>query len=161
MDDYKAAPGQLVSLTGDNATVPVATGKKMVQDGRAEVSMGCIIHNLMLSLKDAESAAPAVKAAVVKVKAFASYVHRSNRASTKWLEYLRNKGFKVQKPKQSVDTRWNTILTLLQSLSEGRGCMVELLDFAVTAGYKTRAAANEMSCQDEWAIFDAIMPALC
>jgi hypothetical protein len=141
-------------------------GKKAVEGKDAGSSLGCTNHQAQRGLHDAEEAAPEVKTALRKLKAFVTYVHHSPQAMEYYMKVSHEQYDRLDakqkellgkptQPVQSVETRWNSVCAMIESMSASysRIAIRETCVWAVRN--KKRKTYNDIYVDEEWSILTA------
>ncbi|CAH1958581.1 unnamed protein product [Acanthoscelides obtectus] len=148
LKEYAIEENQVVAIVWDNG----ANIKNAVTEHLRRPHHPCVAHTLNLITKEALNENDCLKQLISKCKTLISYFKHSGLATNKLKKSQEDIGDAPLKIKQAVDTRWNSILLMLERLLEVKNA----LSVAIT----NLPTAPEFIEASEWSIISDCVPIL-
>jgi hypothetical protein len=105
---------KIITIISDNG----ANVKNAITDHLRKDHHPCVAHTLNLSIKEALNGNAMLKLLISKCKALVAHFKHSALATYKLRQSQEQMGLPVLKVKQAVDTRWNSVLLMMERLLE-------------------------------------------
>jgi hypothetical protein len=104
---------KIITIISDNG----ANVKNAITDHLRKDHHPCVAHTLNLSIKEALNGNAMLKL-VISCKALVAHFKHSALATYKLRQFQEQMGLPILKVKQAVDTRWNSVLLMMERLLE-------------------------------------------